>query len=236
MVSLIADLFLISGCLAETTGETDITVLSLEASDLPAGYVIDLPFSPFEDEIECDGDFCVVTGGSFSASKTAESGNISVDQEILVYSQPVTKELLVQVFNESYPELSTWNIGELVAPEIGNESVAFNYTVPEDIGPKNSPLTGFVIIFGNGDVYETFKSTGGTYDDLKEIAEVAAGKLQKIYESGVTFWKPTTSFRCNAECQMRNCDEACQMRNREDEKRRAAEYRCHGSDSCSGAY
>jgi len=190
MVSLVTGLFLIGGCIAETTGETDIAVLSLEASDLPAGYVIDLPFSSFEDEIKCDGDFCVVTGGSFSISKTAESGNISVNQEILVYSQPVTKELLVQVFNESYPELSTWNIGDLADPDIGNESVAFNYTVPETIGPKDPALTGYVIVFGTGDVYETFKSTGGTYDDLKEIAEVAAGKLQKSYESGNPVWKP----------------------------------------------
>lgn len=55
---------------------------------------------------------------------------------IMVYSKPVTKELLVQVFNESYPEHSTWDIGELVTPEIGNESVAFNYTVFEDIARK----------------------------------------------------------------------------------------------------
>lgn len=55
---------------------------------------------------------------------------------IMVYLKPVKKELLVQVFNESYPEHSTWDIGELVTPEIGNESVAFNYTVLEDIARK----------------------------------------------------------------------------------------------------
>lgn len=55
---------------------------------------------------------------------------------IMVYLKPVKKELLVQVFNESYPEHSTWDIGELVTPEIGNESVAFNYTVFEDIARK----------------------------------------------------------------------------------------------------
>lgn len=34
-------------------------------------------------------------------------------------------------------------------------------TLPESIGPKNPPLTGYVILFGTGDVYEVLKSTGG---------------------------------------------------------------------------
>ena len=186
MVSFIVGFFLIGGCVAETTGETDIVVLSLAASDLPAGYLLISEFSPLIPDDECTGDFCLLNGGGITAEKTADSGNISVDQMVMVYSKPVTKDLLVQVFNESYPELSTCNIGELIAPEIGNARVAFNYTVPESIGPKNPPLTGYVMVFGTGDIYEVFKSTGGTYEDLKEITGVAAGKLQKIYVPGKT--------------------------------------------------
>jgi len=187
---LIAGLSLIGVCIAETTNETDLSILALQESDLPAGYVIDQPFTPILDDVECDSDFCVAAGGDFSASKTAETGNISIDQEILVYSKPVTQELLDVVLNESYPELSTWNVGSVDAPGIGNVSVAFNYTVPANIGPQNPPLTGFVIVFGSGDVYEVFKSTGGSFDDLKEIAEIAAGKLENAYKTGADVaWK-----------------------------------------------
>jgi hypothetical protein len=190
LIFILTGLFLIGACNADAAGENNLSNLALEEKDLSAGYVIDQEFSPILLDDTCTGDFCLIDGGSFSASKNAATGNLSIDQEIMVYSKPVTKDLLILAFNETYPELSTWNLAEQKAPEIGNVSIAFKYTVPEAIGPKNPPLTGYVIAFGTGDVYEIFKSTDGTYDDLKESAEVAATKLSSAFQNGQPLWKP----------------------------------------------
>jgi hypothetical protein len=172
-------------------------------------------------------------------TKTVDSGNISVEHQILIYSKPVTEEMLIKGLNATYSEVSTWVTGKQEEPEVGEVSVAYRYTAPDDPDTKDAPLRGYLFAFGVGNVYESFFTMGDDYESLLEISEVAAGKLQIAGVANTHVWKSFANL--GSIHYYNNCDSNCQIRRQAEWNRRAEEenlkrLQCVGYDSCSGAY
>ncbi len=174
----------------QTTAPTGVlpataALMGLQLSDLPKGFNISHTGGAIIDT-NCSSDkFCQVDGYSVSVDNgnTTPAGLITIDQEIMVYTAPANSSNLGLVFNESYPELSGWVTQVLPAPGIANVSHAYRYTVPNGTMPAGT-FGGYVIVFGNGKVYEILKSGSNALDKeqdyvlLKDLAGKAAAKIR----------------------------------------------------------
>ncbi|GEM_PF-1126309 len=167
---------------------TPLALMGLQVSDLPQGFNITHTGGAIQD-MNCSLDkFCQTDGYSVSVDNgnTTPAGLITIDQEIMVYTTPVNSSKLVSAFNESYPELSGWVTQALPAPGIGNVSLAYRYTAPNRTMPAGT-FGGYVIVFGNGEVYEILKSGSNAPDKepdyllLKDLAGKAAAKIPSEY-------------------------------------------------------
>jgi hypothetical protein len=165
-----------------------VALMGLQLPDLPKGFNITYTGGAMNDT-NCSLDkFCQTDGYSVSVDNgnTTPAGLIIIDQEIMVYTTPANSSNLVLVFNESYPELSGWVTQALPAPGIGNVSHAYRYTAPNTTMPAGT-FGGYVIVFGNGKVYEILKSGSNAPDKepdyllLKDLAGKAAAKIPSDY-------------------------------------------------------
>ncbi len=161
--------------------ETSVDVLpgmALKQSDFPRGYVMVYEgeaIPPDESTLLSDPDYL----GGYTVTASNESSELSsgelVDQLILVYRKPVTRENLEVVFLESYPDLATWSLSSIDDPGIGDASIAYQFMYP------NASLNGYVIAFGKADVFEIFVTMAGddsaNYSLLEDLAKKAAVKL-----------------------------------------------------------
>lgn len=163
----------------EETSPDALPGMALKLSDFPSGYVIvyegeALP--PDESTLLSDPDYL----GGYTITASNESSELSsgelVDQLILVYRKPVTREHLEAVFLQSYPELASWSLSPLDDPGIGDAGIAYQFMYP------NASLNGFVIAFGKGDVYEILVTMAGddsaNYSLLEDLAISAAAKIE----------------------------------------------------------
>jgi len=232
MITLIIALSLMNGCIADSTNETNFSVLALQAEDLPANYEIVLPFMEYAGNTSCTGEFCPITRGNVWIEWDTADENRSAVQVIGVYSETIAEDVLLQALNDTYPEISTWVIEELEDPEIGEGSIAYQYSAPDDPETDLVPVKGHIIAFGIGNVYEIFVSIGEDYASLKDVSEIAAGKLQAASMENGHVRKISQHIRGG-------CDDVCMYQWRE---RRAAEeerinrIQCIGYESCSGAW
>lgn len=162
-----------------TTPIEQLPEMALKLSDFPSGFELiyegeTLP--PDESSLLSDPYY----QGGYSITVSNESPELSagemVDQMILVYSRPATRERLEEVFFAHYPELSNWSLTSLPDPGIGDASIAYHFVYPE------TTLTGYTIIFGKGDVYEIIMTMRGDdtaeYALIEDIARKAAGKIR----------------------------------------------------------
>lgn len=189
---------IISGCTSQTgvpttpstvtTGVTSnsaptplekLPEMALGLSDFPPGFELIYEgetFPPDESSLLSDPYY----RGGYSITVSNESPELSagemVDQMILVYSRPATRERLEEVFFANYPELSNWSLSSLPDPGIGDASIAYHFVYPE------TTLSGSTIIFGKGDVYEIIMTMRGDdtadYALLEETARKAAGMIR----------------------------------------------------------
>lgn len=165
-----------------------VALMGLQVPDLPKGFNITYTGGAIKDT-NCSLDkFCQTDGYSVSVDNGNKTltGLVTIDQEIMVYTTPANSSNLVLVFNESYPELSGWVTQTLPAPGIGNVSHAYRYTSPNTTTPAGT-FGGYVIVFGNGKVYEILKSGSNAPDKeqdyllLKDLAGKAAAKILSEY-------------------------------------------------------
>ncbi len=151
-----------------------VVTLALFPQDLPKGSSI-THNDWLNPDLNCTGDtLCMKEGYSV----TVDNGkNTTVEQNVMIYSKPVTNGTLEQVLNEGYPEYSTYIINELPTPGIGEVSRIWKYIAPNDIAPG---LQGYFIVFGKGNVYEIFHISGKNPDLVagKELASAAAQKIK----------------------------------------------------------
>ena len=155
-----------------------LPAIALDLSDFPEGFEL-----IYAGETEPPAESVLLSDpayrGGYSVTVSNESSDFPtgelVDQIVLIYSRPVTRERLAEVFTENYPELSTWPLSPLPEPGIGEASIAYHFAYPE------TTLSGYTIVFGKGDVYQivTTMTGDGTadYGFLQEIARKAAAKF-----------------------------------------------------------
>jgi hypothetical protein len=155
-----------------------LPVIALHLSDFPEGFELIYAGDtepPAESTLLADPAY----RGGYSVTVSNESSDFPtgelVDQIVLIYSRPVTRERLAEVFTENYPELSTWPLTTLEDPGIGDASIAYHFTYPD------TTLSGYTIAFGRKDVYQILTTMTGDgtadYDFLKGIAEKALAKI-----------------------------------------------------------
>jgi len=162
----------------EMTSLETLSGMALEVSDFPPGF--ELLFEgetmpPEESTLLSDPSY----QGGYSVTVSNESSDLAtgelIEQVILVYTQPATRERLDEVFLANYPEFSDWSLSQLKDPGIGDASVAYRFAYP------NTTLSGYSIGFGKGDVYEILLTMAGDdtadYDLLEAIARKAASKV-----------------------------------------------------------
>lgn len=153
--------------------------MALELSEFPPGFELvyegeTLP--PDESSLLSDPYY----QGGYSITVSNESPELSagemVDQMILVYTRPATREKLEEIFFAHYPELANWSLSSLPDPGIGDASIAYHFIYPE------TTLSGYTIAFGKGDVYEIIMTMRGDdtadYTLAEETAKKAAGKIR----------------------------------------------------------
>ncbi|MDD1715493.1 MAG: hypothetical protein LUQ01_00690, partial [Methanolinea sp.] len=198
---VLAGMILACGCTSQTAGpsspagtaspatpsatvpvkETSLDALpgmALKLSDFPKGYVMVYEgeaMPPDESTLLSDPDYL----GGYTVTASNESSELSsgelVDQLILVYRKPVTRENLETVFLQSYPELANWSLSPIDDPGIGDAGIAYQFMYP------NASLNGFVIAFGKGDIFEIFVTMAGddsaNYSLLEDLAKKAVSKI-----------------------------------------------------------
>lgn len=163
---------------AVETSPDMLPVIALHLSDFPEGFELIYAGDtepPAESTLLADPAY----RGGYSLTVSNESSDFPtgelVDQIVLIYSRPVTRERLAEVFTENYPELSTWPLTTLEDPGIGDASIAYHFTYPD------TTLSGYTIAFGRKDVYQILTTMTGDgtadYDFLKGIAEKALAKI-----------------------------------------------------------
>ncbi|MCX6694358.1 MAG: hypothetical protein NT074_07425 [Methanomicrobiales archaeon] len=155
--------------------------MALVASDFPAGFSILYAGETAPDENCTEKNFCTTGGYSVSAGNTSgtSADGMLLDQTILIYTQPATKERLSTVFDASYPELSSWGITPLPDPQISDMCLAWRFAVPQAAMPGNATLGGYALTFGKGGVYEIFVAIGtqSDYTLVKDLAGKAAARV-----------------------------------------------------------
>lgn len=163
---------------AKETSPDALPGMALKLADFPTGYVMVYEgeyMPPDESTLLSDPDYLGGYTVTASNESTEPSSGELVDQLILVYRKPVTRENLELVFLQSYPELATWSLSSIDDPGIGDAGIAYQFMYP------NASLNGFVIAFGKGDVYEIFVTMAGddsaNYSLLEDLAKKAAVKL-----------------------------------------------------------
>ena len=198
LIAILAVAVVVSGCTTQTGNPSAPTAATSPVSTRPAGTSLDtlpgmalaltdLPpgfemiyegetLPPDESTLLSDPDY----QGGYSVSFSNESSELSagglIDQTILVYSRPVTREYLKEVFFANYPDIANWSLTPLADPGLGDASVAYGFVYP------NTTLSGYMVAFGKGDVYE-FVLTMATdettdYTLLQDLARKAASRVR----------------------------------------------------------
>ena len=149
--------------------------IALFPQDLPKGFTLLHDYWMDANETCPLDKLCMKEGYSV----TIDTGNNStVEQNVMVYTKPVTNATLEAVLNEGYPEFSSYVINELAPPGLGEMSRLWKYITPKDIGPE---LHGYFIVFGKGNIYEIFHVSGKApeLETGRRLAAIAAQKLNQ---------------------------------------------------------
>jgi hypothetical protein len=168
-----------AGTPAATASPEDVAALALDLSDFPQGYELIFEgeiLPPDESPLLGDRDFV----GSYSFAASNESEELAagefVEQIIILYHKPPSRENLDILVKAFYPEFSSWSLSPLPDPGIGDVSSAYHFS------DSSTTLSGHLIAFGESEVYCVIMTMRGDgtadYALTKEIAEKAAEKIR----------------------------------------------------------
>ena len=170
-VILVSGFIILSTVSADMVPKENLTIYTLNTADIPGGYQIVDNGSNLSINGSCNSDLCLKDGYEVAYY----NDSVYLTQIIMKYSQPVSKKNLYKIFNETYPQVSKWVTGEFNSSELGNNSIAFTYTVPPEMNPIGV-MKGYIIVSGNGDLYQTFETINGQLSDLENFALKAIHK------------------------------------------------------------
>jgi|GEM_PF-6852043 len=149
----------------------NLSEYTIKSVNLPAGYQVVDNGTDFSLNGTCKSDFCLKKGYEIAYY----NDSVYITHTIMEYSKPVTTDNLLKVFNETYPQVSTWVTDKLNSTKLNGNSIAYSYTIPAEMQPVGI-MKGYVIILGNGDLYQTFETINGQYTDLLKFAEITLQK------------------------------------------------------------
>lgn len=162
-----------------TTSPEDLAAFALDLSDLPRGFeqIFEGEILP-PDESTLLGDQDFVGSYSFAASNESEelaAGEL-VEQIVILYHKPASREHLDTLVKAFYPEFSSWSLSPLPDPGIGDVSSAYHFS------DSGTTLSGYLVVFGEGEVYSILMTMRGDetadYALAREMAEKAAEKIR----------------------------------------------------------
>lgn len=150
--------------------------LILTPAELPPGFSIAYIGKMAPGDPSCTAsEFCYLEGVLISARSGETTMSTAIDQAVVLYSEPATRERLDSVLADQLPGVAGENLTTLADPGIGDVSAAYQVTLMSD----NVPVDGYVVIFGIRDYYEIILVAGpdATVNLAEDMARAAASKL-----------------------------------------------------------
>jgi hypothetical protein len=150
--------------------------LILTPADLPSGFSIAYIGKMAPGDPNCNAsEFCYLEGVLISARSGETNMSTAIDQAVVLYSKPATRERLDSVLADQLPGVAGENLTTLADPGIGDVSAAYQVTIMSG----DVPVDGYLVIFGIRDYYEIILVAGpdATENLAEEMARAAASKL-----------------------------------------------------------